>query len=429
MAAGGFDIVAGNPPWVRSSRIDPDARKMYRERYRLFGRSRDGMAFHQPDLSIAFLEKAIDLTAPGGSVAMLMPAKILNAGYATSLRNYLAEQTTVTDLIHWSDERRRYFSADTFPLGLVAKRRACERRHEVSVTSAGESFTMPQSALRISGGRSEWSLLPPPVARILRRITDRFAPLEEAMARRPIMGVKTGDNGSFFLEASAIECGWLTTSEGIAIPTEFISRCVRGRDVRRWRTSESTWMLWPPGRGFEIVPQWLQELAFRRGVEPENFRLKFVRPEHIGIKVAWKDVSRGMAAVVLPDVVCVSGHSFPLIPNQTLYSLDAFSLDEAYVTAALLNSDIAGALLLAHAERAKDDHYRYFGRTVARMPLPRLEDDDPRRETLLRASRAAHRDGKSEAGVIDAAVSDLYEVSGSELEVLRAHLARRVGAR
>src|SRR5213078_2887742 len=122
-----------------------------------------------------------------------------------------------------------------------------------------------------------------------------------------------------------------------------------------------------------------------RGVAVEDFRLAFVRPEHVGIKVAWKDVSRGMAAVVLPDVI---ERSIPLIPNQTLYFVDAVSLDEAYAICAVLNSTVADALLLAVSERAKDAHFRYFGRTVGRMPLPPLRDAE-----LSRLARRAHLNG------------------------------------
>ena len=71
----------------------------------------------------------------------------------------------------------------------------------------------------------------------------------------------------------------------------------------------------------------------------------------------------------MPDVIHVGEQAFPLVPNQTLYAIDAVSLDEAYAVAAMLNSTIAGALLVCVAERAKDAHFRYFGRTVAAMPF------------------------------------------------------------
>lgn len=357
---------------------------------------------------------------------MLLPAKIVNAAYAAPLREFLFDGLTVAALIDWSAERRRYFRADTFPLGLVAKR---ERDHggTIDVRTAGESFAIAACDLSVDGRRSEWSLAPPDVAHILSRLRDRFPPFDEAIGRGPVMGVKTGDNQSFFLEAGEVDCGWLTTADGVAIPTEFVCRAVRGRDVRRWSTRESHWMLWPPAAGWSQFPAWLVELAGRRGVEPEVLRLSYVRAEHVGIKVAWKDVARGMAAAVLPETVEVAGHSFPLVPNQTLYSIDAVTMDEAYAIAGLLNSVVVDALLLAVAERAKDDHYRYFGRTVSAIPFPLPTAGSERWQRLVRSSRIAHREKEAPAGH-EAVVADLFELSSGELEVLRAFAARRLAA-
>lgn len=440
MAAGGFDLVVGNPPWVRCSRIEPAARRMYRERYRLFGGGGSpegrrtkvegrtpGRLPHQPDLCVAFVERSAALTSPGGVISMLLPGKIVNAAYAAPLREFLTDGLTVTALIDWTDERRRHFRADTFPLGLVVKRER-ERGGTIDVTSGGESFSIAAADLSVNGRRSEWSLAPPDVAHVLRRLRDRFPPFEESVGRRPVMGVKTGDNQSFFLEAKEVACGWLTTTDGVAIPTEFVCRSVRGRDVRRWNTRESHWMLWPPAAGWRQFPSWLLDLALKRGVEPDVLRLSYVRAEHVGIKVAWKDVARGMAAAVLPESVEVAGHTFPLVPNQTLYSLDSVTMDEAYAVAGLLNSVAADALLIAVAERAKDDHYRYFGRTVGTIPFPIPSAGSDLWQRLVRASRVAHREGKAPADH-EAVVAELYELTPGELEVLRAFAARRLAAR
>jgi hypothetical protein len=389
IAGGGFDIILGNPPWVRHARIERTARRTYRERYRLF---RGSPRFNQPDLSLAFFERAASLNAPDGVMAMLLPAKVANAGYASSFRRFVEQEMTLVDLHDWSDERP--FAADTFPMSVTVRR---ERGH---AEPSGD----------------EWSLLPEDAAGILRRLRVSFPPLAEVLGRRPVMGVKTGDNRSFFLD----------DRERLEIPGQFVCRVVRGRDVRRWSTSASTWMLWPPPHGWRELPPWLQQFAVRRGVEPEKLRLRFVRPEHVGMKVAWKDVSRGMAAVVLPDTVSAGGHAYPLVPNQTLYCLDAATLDEAHALAAILNSTIADALLLAVAERAKDSHYRYFGRTVAAMPLPRWDDDA--QSILVRGSRAAHRKGTAPAD-LDRVVARLYGVDDDELAILRGWIGERLRTR
>ncbi|HEX2062721.1 MAG TPA: N-6 DNA methylase, partial [Thermoanaerobaculia bacterium] len=118
MAGGGFDVVAGNPPWVRNSRIDARAKRMLADRYALFGGSREA-AFHQPDLSLAFFERALQLASKEGVVALLMPSKIVNAAYAGPLRR--AARGRVVAIEDWSDDprRRKWFDADTFPLGIV----------------------------------------------------------------------------------------------------------------------------------------------------------------------------------------------------------------------------------------------------------------------------------------------------------------------
>ena len=409
MADGGFQVVVGNPPWVRNARIDARLKRLYADRYRLFRADGEAAAFHQPDLSVAFFERAMQLTAPGGVLALLMPTKIANAAYAAPLRRAAERQARIVAVDDWSDDprRHRWFEADTFPLGIVLAKDG--KRCTIQVSAAGESFKVKE--LTIGG---EWALVPPDVAAIARRLRAQHAPLERALNRRPFMGVKTGDNRSFFVTDEEID--------RFGIPPSALCRCVRGRDLQRWTAGRSQWMLWPPRRGWEKTPPWLEAFAAARELDPNDFRLAFVRPEHVGIKVAWKDLSRGVAAAVLPDAVTIGGTSFPLVPNQTLYAVDAVSLDEAYAIAALLNSTIAGALLLCSAERAKDAHYRYFGRTVAELPVPDLQ---PEWHRLVRASRRAHR---GNAVDVDEVVARLYGVSGDELQLLREFLARRLGA-
>jgi len=418
LARGGFEVVASNPPWVRNNRIEVRAKRMYADRYALFRPDAERAAFHQPDLSMVFFERAVRLAAPRGVVAMLMPAKVVNASYAGPLRRFAQECLTIVELDDWSDERRRWFDADTFPLGMVVRNEPPRDIRTISVRARESVYEVAQHELPVGTLSSEWALVPPDVGAILRRVRRAHAPLAEVLGRNAIMGVKTGDNRRFFLDAHAIDRGELVTHDGLRVPLAAVCRCVRGRDVRRWSAATAQWMLWPPASGWREPPPWLVAFAAARGAAPGSFRLSYVRPEHVGIKVAWKDLSRGMAAAVLPDVVHANGHAVPVVPNQTLYSLDCVSLDEAYAIAALLNSTIVDALLLAVAERAKDAHYRYFGRIVSRIPLPRLDEASRQWQMLVRASRQGHQ-GIDVSGEVDSIVSAAYGVTAAELRILQ----------
>jgi hypothetical protein len=194
--------------------------------------------------------------------------------------------------------------------------------------------------------------------------------------------VKSGDNGTFFLDAE----------EAARIPRRFVARCVRGRDLAGGRVTGTTCMLWPPRGGWDRIPRWLEKFAAARGVSPDDLRLDYVRSEHLGIKVVWKDVGRGLTPAVLGS---------DLIPNQTLYLLAANSLEEARAIANVLGSTIFNALAIMTAERAKDFHYRYFARTIARVPLP--------------------------LDVLGRDVREAYGVTRDEEQRLASFLARRLG--
>ena len=406
MARGGFDVVLGNPPWVRNQRIDARSKRMYADRYRLFRASAGrNTAFHQPDLLIVFFERAVALTAPAGIVALLMPAKVLNAAYAAPLRR-AAESLDIVAIDDWSERARLLFDADTFPLGLTVSRRkpSCE----VQVTAGGESFSMPQQALAVAG--SEWSLLPPDVFEIVSRIFRDHPPLQESLHRRPVMGVKSGDNDLFFLDVKSVRADSVETADGLRVPIRFVARCVRGRDIAAGVVTGASWMLWPPRGGWERIPRWLEKFAEARRVSPDDLRLDYVRSEHLGIKVVWKDVGRGIHAAVLGR----GERGVPLVPNQTLYTLEASSMGEARAIANVLSSAIFNALAVITAERAKDFHYRYFGRTIARVPLP------------ADVARALGPRGAVESRPpIDIAAA--YGITRDEEHRLAAFLARRLG--
>src|SRR5207248_81757 len=89
LARGGFDFVAGNPPWVRGERVPARVREALATRYATWRPARGRGFAHLPDLAVAFVERALELAAPGGSAALLVPAKLASSGYAEPLRRRL----------------------------------------------------------------------------------------------------------------------------------------------------------------------------------------------------------------------------------------------------------------------------------------------------------------------------------------------------
>jgi hypothetical protein len=413
-ARGGFDLVVGNPPWVRSSRIDPAVRKLVSERYGSFGGTGSANGIPQGELSLAFFERSMSLARDEGVVALLMPQKIVSSGYAAAWRAQVARSGSILWLRDWSDDARRLFDADTFPLGVLVRKGG--RPGVVRIERGASSFRVQQASLALHRG-GPWVLAGSAVRSILERISRDYPSFLERVGR-PVMGVKTGSNAEFFVEPDIDWARREALVDGVPIPLADLARVVRGRDVARWRAVDSLWMLRPAERA-----PWVAALSAVRGIrklEP----LAYERREHRGWKVVWKDVSRGMAAAVLAPHRAMNGSSVGLVPNQTVYCAAVSSEDEAWFAAAVLNSTVAGASALAVADRAKDFHYRYFGRTIAEVPVPALGPAARRRIAAL--AKKAARDGAAEAE-LDCLLSSAYGVSQPEAEILGGFLRERLG--
>lgn len=88
---GRFDIVVGNPPYVRHELIPSERRASYREAFRTFrGRS---------DLYVAFFEKALDSLSYAGRLCIVCPDRWMRNAYGAALRARLSSRHRVRAVV------------------------------------------------------------------------------------------------------------------------------------------------------------------------------------------------------------------------------------------------------------------------------------------------------------------------------------------
>src|SRR5207245_2244974 len=179
LAWGGFDLVAGNPPWVRGERVPMRVREALATRYATWRPARGRGFAHLPDLAVAFVERALELAAPGGSAALLVPAKLASSGYAEPLRRRLAEGARIERVVP-SPAAAGAFAAAVYPMVLVITRAEPTGREQVATALGARSATplIPQRAL---AGDGPWILardaaLAPHLERLGRRCDYRAGP-------------------------------------------------------------------------------------------------------------------------------------------------------------------------------------------------------------------------------------------------------------
>jgi hypothetical protein len=367
VSRGGFDVVAGNPPWVRTEALEPAMRRYLAERFRWFrgGRRTSRGYVHQPDLSIAFVERALELLAPGGVVAFLLPAKLATTGYATAARDDLVRRTTIAVAADLRQDPRAAFDATVYPMALVAAQEIPPEGHLIRLGLGLDEGSVPQRAL--SG--APWPLLPGPVREVIARLHRTFPSLDDRFTCH--LGVKTGLNRVFLDPPGDIEAG-------------LIRWAVRGRDVRAFAVRPVRRLFWPcddGGRALATLPQAAARHVaahtgdLRRRADHTSgppWTLFRTRPAAALHRVIWADLSRQLEAAAL-----TGRRGVQLIPLNSCYVVPVREGVLALRLAAWLNSTWCRALAVATADPASGGFARFNARVVGSLPCPPvvLQDD------------------------------------------------------
>ena len=426
--AGGFDVVIGNPPWVRVHRIPTSARATLRRDYVTFRRAawragasaaRAGVGFAaQVDLAALFVERSIGIAAPRGVVALLVPGKLWRSLAGGGVRHLLAGDHELVALEDWSDAPAM-FDAAVYPSLVVVRRGrpvpeppAADLRVTVHAARVAATWDVDAGELSLDDSPgAPWLLLPPIARRAFDAVRSAGTPFAQSRFGAPLLGVKCGCNGAFIVRHDG---GRLVSIEnGIEADVErsLLRPLIRGEHVTRWRVSPNgerlLWTHGANGAALERLPpraerwlrSWRRRLLARSDARRSARWWTLFRTESAASdapRVVWADFGRTLSAAVLDA-------GDPAVPLNTCYAVRCGDTDDALALAAILNSPLTAAWLAPLAEPARGSYRRYLGWTLALLPVPR--DWDRARSILVPIAAHARGGGPlSDAELLDAVV-------------------------
>ncbi len=225
----GFDVMIGNPPYVRQEQLAA-FKPIFQQQYSCY----TGTA----DLYVYFFERGLRLLRDGGVLTYISSNKYFRAGYGEKLRGYLAGQTRIEQLIDFGDAP--VFTAIAYPSIIVARRGApAENQTRALTWPAGvalesfvdafheRSFLIAQSELTADG----WRLETPSVLRLMEKLRRAGRPLGEFMNGQFYRGITTGLNEAFVMDHSTRD----RLVDEHPSSADVLKPFLRGRDVERWR--------------------------------------------------------------------------------------------------------------------------------------------------------------------------------------------------
>jgi hypothetical protein len=273
---GGFDVVIGNPPYVRQESIKaikPDLEQAF-----------PGFYCGTADLYTYFYKRGIDLLKNGAHLCYIAPNKFMRASYGKNTRKLLTEAVTPLQIIDFGD--LPIFDATTYPsiilvekktysaavgrdprsrraphgglpsvhVGRVSQTRRLPEdglfggeasgvlgEHALRVATFTDiaqiekpeqtlkeiGFTLSPNALGVEG----WTLERPEILALMEKLRRAGKPLGEYVQGRFYYGIKTGLNEAFVIDESARKALIAEDPKN----AELIKPWLRGRDIKKWK--------------------------------------------------------------------------------------------------------------------------------------------------------------------------------------------------
>ncbi len=228
----GFDIVIGNPPYVRQERIKEIKPILKNQGYKTF--------VSTADLYVYFYEKGFDLLKNEGILCFISSNKWMRAKYGENLRKFLKENTQVLKLIDFSGYRVFAQTVDTC-IVLLKKRTQGKNKISFAVVNSDvknpieyvqENWKfLPQEKLSLH----TWILADEKVLALKEKIEKIGKPLKEWDVKI-YRGVLTGFNEAFIIDTETrtkilANC---KTEEERRKTEKLIKPVLRGRDIKRY---------------------------------------------------------------------------------------------------------------------------------------------------------------------------------------------------
>ncbi len=376
--SGGFDVVLGNPPYVRME-ILKTIKPFLEENFEVTS--------DRADLYCYFYEIGLRLLKPGGRLGYISSSTFFKTGSGEPLRRYLLEHAKINAIVDFGD-LQVFEGVTTYP-AIVTLEKIEEKKiadnHELQfavinqpeglasldTTFAQTAGTMPQQKLTTDS----WQLGDSSKTSLLSKLSNKNKTLKEVYGS-PLYGIKTGLNDAFVIDRATRDQLIAEDPRSSVLLRPFLE----GKDLKKWRAEpQDLYLIYiPKGKididNFPAIKKHLlpfKATLEKRATKQEWFELQQPQEAYTSKLEAGK-IHYAQIASAPPFSIDESSY----YANNKIYFIptsDKFLL-------ALLNSKACWFHLLSVASILRGGFIELIAQYVETIPIP--EADTKTREVL-----------------------------------------------
>ncbi|HEX8823875.1 MAG TPA: N-6 DNA methylase, partial [Archangium sp.] len=386
-----FDVVVGNPPYIRIEQLAPSLQAEYRRRYTSL--------YDRADLYVAFIERGLDLLKPDGVLSFICADRWILNRYGAPLRKRITERFKVHAYIDlhraspFESEVIAYPSIFAIGPGKSAR---------VSVgsmsTATPEECAIIQRA--IQDGRSShsgvsvathetwfqgdepWVLSSPQHLETLRLLEARFPSIEADGTTRVRIGVATGNDKIFIV------------NDGVDIESSRLVPLVKREDIERGNIKDAKRFVI---NTFDDQGKLIDLNRYPRLARYLKSHENIIRKRHVAQNnnAGWfRTIDRvypelvSVPKLLVPDiagsneVVFEEGHFHP---HHNLYFIISSAWDME-VLGGLLSSKVALFFIWSYAVKMRGGYLRFQAQYLRRIRIPKPVDVPAKLKNAIRTA-------------------------------------------
>jgi type II restriction/modification system DNA methylase subunit YeeA len=237
MKEGGFDIIIGNPPYVRIQNLEDKEANYFSNNFK--------SAFRNYDIYLLFVEKSLKLLRENGDVGFIIPSKFVNADYGLGLRNVISESKTLHRFVDFKDIQI-FGDATNYTCLLFLKNTANKdfeymspkSKDDFSVKEISNSEIFQKYSLPSPTPNESWILSDNKISNLMKKLKGQGESLG-GLSKNIFQGLTTSADPIYFVEVIS-ETKETAKIRNVKDNLEFViekailKRLLKGKDIRKW---------------------------------------------------------------------------------------------------------------------------------------------------------------------------------------------------
>ncbi|EON76196.1 putative type IIS restriction/modification enzyme [Lunatimonas lonarensis] len=241
----GFDVVIGNPPYIRQEEFST-LKPYLQTAFKTF--------LGTADLYVYFVELGMNLLKRSGNFIFIIPNKWLRASYGKALRSYV-KTFEIQELLDFGD-LPVFEEATTYPLIMgLGKRMPSKKFTAVNLNTLdfprGMGSYLHENRIEVlveALAEDGWTLTDRKSQELLLKLKSKGVPLSEYVDGKILYGIKTGYNEAFVIDQATRERLIAEDPKNAEVIKPFLA----GRDIKRYQSPEPERYLILFPKGFTI---------------------------------------------------------------------------------------------------------------------------------------------------------------------------------